>query len=190
MINIDVLFGQEFVRFYLVFIHTMAATLAVGSILFSYIEFFCNGGCLNRKKTLLEHTIVTICFLVLVASGVAIVYIDVGVIQSFTQLFLYKKLTAKLMDVLILLCNGLFIHGFIIPRIQPFSTLSRKVIILFGASAGLSTACWINAIFLGKAKVLASIMNLNSFLMMNLLVAFFGLAIGIISSFFLQVKIQ
>lgn len=190
MANIDTFLSLEFIRFYLVFIHIMAATLAVGCILFSYIDFYAYDSHLSKKRVLLEHKTVGVCLLVLVLSGLSIVYVDVGIIKSFTQLFSYQKLTAKLLDVSILVCNGIFIRAFIIPKILDSKRLSRKVTIIFGASAGASLACWINAIFLGKAKILVKIMDLNSFIMMDLMVVFVGIVVGAISSFFIQVKIN
>lgn len=187
--SLDTLMSSEFIRFYLVFIHILASTIAVGSIIFCYIEFL-NLGYLSKQRVLHEHKIVYMSLLILICSGLSIVYIDSGIITSFDQLFSYQKLTAKLLDVTLLILNGLLIHQLILPKILSSEVLSRGVTLLFGASAGASLACWINAIFLGKAKILVKIMDLKSFIIMDLTVVFVGTVFGVIISNFIHVKIQ
>lgn len=187
--DFNILLSHDFLRFYLVFIHILTSTTVVGSIIYAYISFL-KFGYFGKKRVHLEHEIVFYSLLVLITSGLGIIYLDVGFITSFEQLFSYKKLTTKLLDILFLIVNGLFIRHYIMPKLNVGAILSKSDTVMFGASAGLSLSAWLNAIFLGKAVVFTSLLDLKGFIILCLLTLATGLIGGTIFSFFITIRIQ
>lgn len=186
---LDHLLTPEFVRFYLVLIHILGSTVAIGTIVFSYIEFLYLGY-FSVVIIMLEHRVVQIALLILILSGVGIVYIDTGGITSLSQLLSYKKLTTKIIIVFILIINSFYICCSIIPKIKSLSGLSRRLKITFGASAGLSFASWFSALFMGKASILVPFLDLRGFLTIYLIFAAIGTIVGILMSLVVEYKVK
>lgn len=70
------------------------------------------------------------------------------------------------------------------------SELSRKLKVIFGASAGLSFASWFSALFMGKATILVPFLDLRGFFTIYLIFAAIGIIVGILMSLAVEYKVK
>ena len=183
--NTALLFSDQFIRFYLVCIHMLAAGIALGTIASSYLRLVFSGT-ISRQSIKIEHNTVLICFGILFLSGALIIYLDLGTISSFTQILHQKKLITKMVIVAAIILNGIFIRYYTIDKILTQNKFSKRTILLFCISSGISMSSWISAILIGKAKIFVGILTLEGFIFLYLLILYLGITGGIIAARFIN----
>lgn len=140
----------------LVYIHLLAACIAIGILLIQdYALFQTRGRSLSSLEIAELHLNakrVSLALLLLWVTGIAIVI--KGYI-GHPDYVINPKLWAKLSVVIILTINGCILHSFCFPRLyQPLglNDLSKSEKILLALSGSLSTTSWLFASYLGIAR--------------------------------------
>ncbi|WP_052417327.1 DUF2214 family protein [Cellvibrio mixtus] len=140
----------------LVYIHLLAACVAIGILLIQDYALFQTHG---RRLTTLEIAElhlnakrVSIALLLLWVTGIAIVI--KGYI-GHPDYIINQKLWAKLSVVVVLTVNGYLLHNFCFPRLckpQGLNELSSSEKVLLALAGSLSTTSWLYASYLGIAR--------------------------------------
>lgn len=140
----------------LVYIHLLAACVAIGILLIQDYALFKTNG---RRLTALEINElhlnarrVSVALLLLWVTGIAIV------IKGYVgnpDYVINPKLWAKLSVVIVLTINGCLLHSFCFPRLckpHGINDLANADKILLAFSGSLSTTSWLYASYLGIAR--------------------------------------
>lgn len=140
----------------LVYIHLLAACVAIGILLIQDYALFQTNG---RRLTALEITElhlnarrVSVALLLLWVTGIAIVI--KGYVGS-PDYVINPKLWAKLSVVVVLTINGCVLHSFCFPRLclpNGINDLANTDKVLLAFSGSLSTTSWLYASYLGIAR--------------------------------------
>lgn len=140
----------------LVYIHLLAACVAIGILLIQDYALFRTQGrglsALEIVELQLNAKRVSIALLLLWVTGIAIV---IKGYVGHSDYVINQKLWAKLSVVVILTINGCLLHNFCFPRLckpQGINDLSNTDKILLALSGSLSTTSWLYASYLGIAR--------------------------------------
>lgn len=140
----------------LVYIHLLAACVAIGILLIQDYALFKTNG---RRLTALEINElhlnarrVSVALLLLWVTGIAIV---IKGYVGHPDYVINPKLWAKLSVVVVLTINGCLLHNFCFPRLckpHGINDLANADKILLAFSGSLSTTSWLYASYLGIAR--------------------------------------
>ena len=152
---------MEYFRYAVIVVHLFMVILAYGSVIHADIRIlFRRVDLLTLKIT---QRIVTFGLVMLYITGITIVLIDYGHIPLYPEILHYPKLCIKVIAVLVLTINGIFLHSYVFKKLEKKHYISRKKDVIFTISGGLSMASWLFAVFAGTAKILVPILHIEDF---------------------------
>lgn len=172
------------IRNALIILHIIGTAIGVGAATVSdYLFFsFARDGKINRREfatlTTVSH-LVWIGLLLILLSGFGFVLLYLSGHEAARAAYSMDKMWAKLTIVIILLCNGFFIHRKVLPLLKA----NKKSMIIF-ASGAISIISWYAALLLGGWRGLtASYIEMMAWYMV-------ALCIGIVLSIALGKRIM
>jgi hypothetical protein len=122
---------------------------------------------------------VGIALLALWATGLGLIALDTGF--DPVAIAAKPKLVTKLIVVTVLTGNGLLLHRFAFPALSGRAFGSTASLSLIAALGAISTVSWLYAAFVGSARLIAGMMNLEAFLALYGIGLVTGIAVAVIA---------